>query len=460
MKRWFSIVSVAAVLVALLAVGVGAQGVESTQAPGLWSSSINIQNVGAGAATVVIKFYNAAGTEALSYTVTPTIAAGGSRSLYVPTDIPGLSSGQYAVVVSSDELVQVVANAASTSPYTAGSYNGIASSEIGKTLYFPGLYKNYYSYYSEVVLQNTEASTASVTLKFYNQKTGAQVGGDIAATIPANASRVFALGSLSALPSGNANGLYSLQVTSTTNLAGVANIWASTFKGIFSDYNAYVGGATTVYAPALYNFYYNYVSALTVQNVGTSNATVTVTYSNGLVENVTLAPMTAKEYYQPANASLPKGNTAGVFSAKVECTNGQPVVALVNIQQNTKGLLASYNGPSTATTSVNAPVVMKAFYGWYSAVTVQNVGTAATDITITYATAGSPTRTFTAVPANGTVNIIQLATAGDPLPDGSSVSAVVSSSGQPVVAVVQEDSITSYTAHPGDYLLAYTGNAR
>ena len=460
MKRWVSILCVTATLVALLAVGVGAQGVESTQAPGLWSSSINIQNVGAGPATVVIKFYNAAGTEALSYTVTPAIGVNGSRSLYVPSDIPGLSSGQYAVVVSSDEMVQVVANAASTSPYTAGAYNGIASSEIGKTIYFPGLYKNYYSYYSEVVLQNTESAIASVTLKFYNQKTGAQVGGDMAATIPGYASRVFALGSMAGLPSGNADGLYSLQVTSSTNLAGVANIWAATFRGIFSDYNGYVSGATTVYAPALYKMYYNYVSALTVQNVDALPADVRVTYSNGTTESVTLQPRTAKEYYQPANAALPSGNAAGVFSAKVECTNGQKIVALVNIQQNTKGLLASYNGPATATNSVNAPVVLKAFYGWYSAVTVQNVGTLPTDITITYAAAGSPTRTFPGVIANGTVNIIQLASAGDPLPDGSSVSAVVSSSGQPIVAVVQEDSITSYAAHPGDYLLAYTGNAR
>jgi hypothetical protein len=461
MKKWLSILMVTALLAVMVTGSVVAQGTVSTKAPGTWSSSINIQNVGSGDATVVITFYNSSGTAVLSHTVSPVIAGGGSRSLYVPTDIPGLSDGQYSVVVSSNEEIQVVANAASSSPYTSGSYNGIGSSGIGMILNFPGLYKNYYAYYSEVVLQNTEADQASVTLRFYNQNTGAQVGGDINATIPGNSSRVFALQDLSSLPSGNTNGLFSLQVTSNRNLAGVANIWSTSFQGLFSDYNAYVSGSTTVYAPALYKNYYSYVSSLTVQNIDSAAANVKITYSNGVTENVTLQPRTAKEYYQPSKASLPSGNVNGVFSAKVECTNGQDIVVLVNIQQNDKGYLASYNGPSSSTSSVNAPVVLKMFYGWYSAVTVQNVGTSSTNITITYASAGSPSRTFNNIAANGTVNIIQLAGAGENvLPDGSSVSAVISSSGQPIVAVVQEDSVTAYGTHPGDYLLAYTGNAR
>jgi len=378
----------------------------------------------------VLKFYDASGTEVLSHTVDPVIPAGGSRSLYVPSQIPGLASGQYSVVVSSDEMVQVIANAASSSPYTSGAYNGIPSSEIGTTLYFPGLYKNYYEYWSEVVLQNTEDASASVTLRFYNQKTGAQVGGDISATIPANASRVFALQDLSGLPSGNADGLYSLQVSSDRNLAGVANIWSTSIaNGLFSDYNAFVSGATTVYAPSLLNNYYGYVSSLTIQNVGESAADVLVTYSNGVTETVTLQPRTARQYYQPNNASLPTGNRNGVFSAKVECTNGQPLVALVNEVQASAGLFGSYNAPSVATSSVNAPLVMREYYGWFTAVTVQNVGDVPTDITITYASSGNPSETFYDVPANGTVNIIQLAAAGTELPARSAVSAVISYTG-------------------------------
>ncbi len=459
MKKVLPVTIIVALLAAVLAVGVSAQGTESTQAPGLWSSSINIQNVGSGPATVVIKFYTPSGTEALSYTVTPAIPAGGSRSLYVPSQIPGLTSGQYSVVVSSDEMVQVIANAASSTPYTAGAYNGIASSEVGTTLYFPGLYKNYYQYWSEVVLQNAEAAVANLTLRFYNQKTGAQVGGDITATIPANGSRVFALQNLSGLTSGNSGGLYSLQVTSDRNLAGVANTWSQNIaKGIFADYNAFVRGTTTVYAPSLLNSYYGYVSSLTVQNVGASAADVLVTYSNGVTETVTLQPRTAKEYYQPNNTALPTGNRNGVFSAKIECLNGQPLVAMVNEVQPSVGLYGAYNAPSVATTSVNTPLVMREYYGWFTAVTVQNVGAVATDITITFAASGNPSQTFSNVPANGTVNMIQLAEAGTTLPAKSAVSAVITAS-QPVVAVVQEENPTARGANAGDYLQVYTGYA-
>jgi hypothetical protein len=427
-----------------------------TKAPGTWVSSINIQNIGTEEATVVLNFYDASGNPVppSPYTVTPPIPAGGSRSLYVPTQIPGLSNGQYSVIVSSNQPLQVVVNSSSTNPSTAGAYMGIQASQVGKTLYFPGLYKNYYGFYSQIVLQNVEETDATVTIKFYYQRTGQEAVIVGPFTIPKTSSRVFALGDLAAVPSGNVNGLLSAVVTSDKNLAGIANIWSSAYYGEYSDYNAYISGSTVVYAPALYKNYYGFVSSLTVQNLSNENADIRITYSNGVTETKTLLPFQAFEYYQPANPLLPSGNTNGVFSAKIESLNGKPIVVLVNIENKSKGLLASYNGPSDATTSTSCPVVLKAFYGWFSAQTVQNVGTEPTNITITYASGQS--KTFNNVPPNGTVNIIELANAGSVLPDGSSVSAVITSSGQPIVAVVQENSETRYVSTPGDYLLAYT----
>jgi len=457
-KRLFAIVCVLVLTLTIVPI-VGAQVVDTTRAPGTWVSSINIQNTGTTQAYVVLDFYSSTGANVLNFVVDPPIVAGGSRSLYVPTQIPGLSDGQYSVIASSDQPLQVVANSTSTSPSTAGAYTGLQSSEIGSTLFFPGLYNNYYGFYSELVLQNTETLAASVDITFYNQTTGAQVAQVLGAAIPATSSRVFSLSGLAGVPSGNTTGLLSAKVVSTRALAGVANIWTGAKFGEYSDYNGYVGGSTTVvYAPALYKNYYGFVSSLTVQNISATSGNIRITYSNGTVETATLGPNQSKEYYQPNNLALPSGNTAGVFSAKVESLSGAQIVVLVNVEDKNKGLLASYNGPSVATTSVNLPVVLKSFYKWFSAETVQNVGTAPTNITITYAS--GQTRTFSNVPANGTVNIIELATAGSVLPDGSSVSAVVTSSGQPIVAVVQENSDQLYTTVKGDYLLAYTGIAR
>ena len=430
---------------------VGVVQADSTQAPGTWVSSINIQNVGTGDATVQIEFYDASGALVLSFTVTPAIPAGGSRSLYMPNDVTGLPDGQFSAVVSSAEPIHVVANQTSTGPSTAGAYNGIQADEAATTLYFPGVYNNYYGFYSELVIQNTTGDTANVTLSFYDD------AGSLAAsptdTIPGNATKIFALEDL-----GISEGRYAVEVVSTNavGLVGICNNWTSAKYGEFSDYNAYSGGTTVAYAPSLVNNYYGFVSSLTVQNVHTADANILVTYSNGETETVTLVPRTAIEYYQPANPNLPSGNVDGIFSAKIESTNGKKIVVLVNQEDKTKGSLASYNAPSEASTSINCPVTMKAYYQWFSAVTVQNVGSVATDITITFATGHS--RTALGVPANGTHNFMQLASQGSPLPDGSSVSAVVTAD-QPIVAIVNENSL-AYAGTPGDYLCAYTAIAQ
>ena len=446
----------AIILGLLIPVPVSAQGSTGTQAPGTWSSSINLQNTGTSAANVVLNFYDSSGSLVLAFSVTPTIPAGGSRSLFVPTDVTGLADGQFSVVVSSDQPMQAVANSSSSSPATAGAYTGLQVNEVGTNLFFPGLYKSYFGFDSEVALQNTESTDASVTLKFYKQATGGLVATVGPVIIPATSTRIFALQDLAGVPSGNTDGLLSAQVTSDKILAGIANLWSSAFDGEFGDYNGYVSGSTSVvYAPALYNEFFGFVSALTIQNVSSGgNADIKVTYSNGETETKTLLPFQAVEYFQPNNSALPSGNVDGVFSAKIESLNAAPIVALVTVEEKTRGLLASYNGPSLASGTSICPVVLKSFFQWFSAQTVQNVGTAPTDITIEYATGES--KVFTNVPANGTVNIIELDATGSVLPDGSSVAAEITSSGEPIVAVVQENSNERYAGTPGDYLLAYT----
>jgi hypothetical protein len=429
----------------------------ASAAPGTWVSSINIQNPSDSDASVSLEFFDGAGTSIFTFLVTPVIPAGGSRSLYVPTDIEGLASGQYSVVASSDVEVNVVVNSSSSSPYTAGAYTGLQSVETGTTLYFPGLYKNYYGFYSEVILQNAGLADANISIQFYNQKTGASVGSPFTNLVKPGASLVTTLANLSALPSGNADGIFSAKVTSDQPLAGVASVWTGAMHGEFSNYNAFIGGQTEAVVPALYKNYYNFVSSLTIQNLGAADAAVTITYSNGTTDTATLTPNQAKEFYQPNNPALPSGNSAGVFSAKISAD--QPVVAIVNIEDKVKGLLASYNGATTVTDTVLCPVVMKEFYGWFSAQTVQNVGTLATDVTITYA--NGMTRSFTGVDPNETINIIELANAGSVLPATSSLAATITSSnGQPLVAVVQENSDTRYAQAPGDYLLSYTCSNR
>lgn len=454
---------------------VNAQGQNNTAAPGIWQSSINIQNPNSTVANVTIRFYDANGNEARTYGPT-TVAANGALSIFVPAQVAGLNPGQYSAVVESDVPVKASVNTASTNstvqPWTAFGYEGADSSQAGTTLYFPGLYKNYYNFFSEIVIQNAGSASTTVTATFYNQRTGAQIGSPInLGQIGPNASKTFPMQALTQLPSGNQSGLFGAIVTSSGGvpIVGIANIWRTSPVNGTSSYNAFTSGSTSLYVPALYKNYFGFGSALTIQAVG-GPAQGTITYSNGTTQNFSLAENASQEFFQPANDALPSGSTNGVFSAKVTTTSGQ-VVGLVSLsvpsgQRNgvPVGDFASYNVPAQASSTVNIPNLLSDYYGYFSAVTVQNTGDQTTNVTITYANGQS--RTFNNVPPNGTVNIIHLDNTGDVLPNRTTTSArITSSNGQPLVAVVQHNTASNVSGYdatkvPSDYLIALTGSAQ
>lgn len=440
-----------------------------TNAPGVWSSAINLQNISTSTATVVITFYDASGNVVTTYTPAP-LTGGEAVSIFVPalTTSPSLPSGQYSVVVSSDVQILASVNTASTNsgsaPWTAFAYDGFDSSQAGPALYFPGNYKNYFNFFSELVIQNTDpTTTANVTATFRNQSGGVIASNVSLGSIAPNASKTVAMSSIGALPSGT-SGIFGAVVTSTegVNLVGVANIWRTTPVAGTASYSGFTSGSTQLFAPSLLNNYFGFNSAITIQNVHpTNNAVGTLTYSNGTVENFNLVPGAAKDYYQPNNPNLPSGNTNGLLAAKVNVTSGSVVGLVSQSVPSTSGSFASYNVPSSASASVNIPSVLSDFYSYFTAVTVQNTGTTSTNITINYATGQS--RTINNVAAGATVNFIHLDNANDVLPFRTATSATVTSSnGNLLVAVMQHNTASNVagfdpTKVPSDYLLAVTG---
>lgn len=462
LRRTLVLVALVVLLFGLVA-SASAQGQNGTDAPGVWGSSINLQNTGTDVANVTIYFYDNTGTAVENYTPTP-LAVDGAVSIYVPALVQNLTPGQYSAVVSSNQPVLASVNTASTnsalSPWTSFAYDGFDSSQGADDLYFPGNYKDYYNFFSELVIQNTGSSTATLTATF-TDASGTVIAADVAlGTIEPNASMTYPTSAISVLPSGNTGGLFGATVSADQPIVGVANIWREQPTNGTASYSGFTGGSGTLYPPALYNDYYDFASALTIQNVGAVDAVGTVTYSDGTTDSFSLVPGAAQEFYQPANAALPSGDTDGVFAATVQTTAGE-VVGLVSLSvpSGVRGDFASYNVPDAAATSVNIPNVNSDYYGFFSAVTVQNTGATATDVTITYATGA--TQTFTGVAAGGVVNIIHLDTAGDPLPNQTSTSATVTAS-NPLVAVIQHNTTTGVAGYdptkvPSDFLLAVTG---
>ena len=181
-------------------------------------------------------------------------------------------------------------------------------------------------------------------------------------------------------------------------------------------------------------------SSFNVVNMGTADATVTVTFYttagvastpnplNGSQPNpFTLSGGESFEVYLPGIPSLADGTYSVVISAD------QPIAAIANlIGDNTPIFFnGSYSGASDeGQVSMYMPAITKAYYGWNSHLSIQNLTATAMDVTVNFY-AGTPTPviapTTQNVPAYASWHLDVGAIAG--LPNDFNGSAVVSAGG-------------------------------
>ncbi len=372
------------------------------------------------------QFFNAAGTSIYTSSAF-TISVGGSNFTYVP-GIGSLAAGQYSGVVSCDQQVAAIVNMSTANSGSAS--RAVDGSSVGTTWYAPSAFNNFYNFYTNFVAQNASSSPVDIYVNIINSA-GATVATQISTTVQPNASAAFEQTGLGGM---STNVQYSAKITSTGNIAVEANIFGnggSVTNQLYS-YNPFAGGATTAYAPVIFNNFYGYNTALTVQNLGGSSTTVTVTYGTGLTQTATINPSANQLFYTPASG-LPSGTST---TAKIE-SSGQPIVAKVD-ESNVYNRAASYTGFSSGTTSVRAPSILRRFYGYNSAVNCQNLGGSPTTMTIQYAPPynGGGNTTSGSIPPNGVAFFYQPTDSA--INDGYNGSATITAS-QPIVCVVNQD---------------------
>lgn len=464
MKK-LSVVLLVALLMALLPAAVGAQA----PVPGVtFNTAFRVQNLGTAAANCVFSFYDTAGVEKYnSGAITPAIPIGQSYYLYVPSLGTAVGAGQYSAVVSCDQNVAAVvniSNSTSTAAKTSqgDAYNGISSSQVASTLFAPGIYKNYYNFYSNVVVQNAGTGQTAISLQIFAPGNPTPVVTQGPVNVNANGFTTFSQTD-AALTS---NVAYSAKVVTNpaTPVAAVVNIYGlGNVTNQLYSYNASAAGSTTAYAPVIMNKFYGNNTALVIQNMGTQPARVRITYSdvNGTVVNSTIAAGSADSRYTPGETGIASGNTNGLYSAKVEsladAVNGnvaQPILVLVN-ESNSANRASSYNGFVSGTTSVSAPIIMRRYYNYNTSVTCQNVGGAAATMSMSIGGKTQGFTTPTAIAANGTFLFYQ---PGDSrMADGEIGSATITSA-QPIVCVVNQDmNEAPFGSQSLDALAAYNG---
>ncbi len=223
--------------------------------------------------------------------------------------------------------------------------------------------------------------------------------------------------------------------------------------------------STTLYFTQVMKEYWGWNSYVAVQNTSANTANVTIKYYNqsdgsevvAAQQTVTIHPYSTKVFRQSENAGLPAS-----FSGSAVVTGDQPLAGVANFFNDgttaAKAAFNSYNAFSGGATKLYVPRLVRNYYDYQGGLTIQNVGTAATNVTITYYFGGNTyTQTINNIQPNACKilympNVTELGTVA------GSGSAIIVSSGQPIVATVNEDNRTG-AALPGHEGRSVTYNA-
>lgn len=246
-------------------------------------------------------------------------------------------------------------------------------------------------------VQNLGTGTATVTITFYNQN--GTVAATRTVTIPAGASMKFF--PLTDVPDGF-NG--SVVISSNEPIAAIGNeLGNGTQYG--SSYAGFTAGAPEAHLPLIMRNNGGFNTWFNVQNAGTSDAIVTVTYTPGTAGSAytegpyTIKPGAARTFDQAPLSAL---GSRFVGSAKVTCTNGVPIVATVNqVGTGAAKTMLTYNGFLGGSSEVVLPLINHQNAGYVTGVQIMNIGSASATVTLEYtpSTAGSATSETKTIPA-------------------------------------------------------------
>jgi hypothetical protein len=288
-------------------------------------------------------------------------------------------------------------------------------------------------------VQNLSSSTANIQLVFYDTNGNEVTAATLSDQISGNSSKLYTQSNNTNLPTGF-NG--SVVVSSDQPVAAIGvqeakNASNQVYQGTYGGFSA-EQASDKFYLPTVMKAFYGYTTEISVQNAGTANVNVTITYSpGGYTDSYTgLKPGQVHRFNNASTPSMPNN----YIGAAIITASGGQVVAVVN-QNNVSALQQqTYEGFSSAASgpTLYAPVLMRNFYGFNTSVQVQNIGAGSTSVTIHYSNGTSKTQSLAAGAG-------YLFTQGNDtaLPSTWIGSAYITSTSQNIVAVVNQQNTTA-----------------
>jgi hypothetical protein len=414
-----------------------------------YTSGISLQNLADATANITIHFFLPDGSEDPNSPVVDTIDPLGSK-VYFP--IPTEDGFSGSVVIESDVQIASISNILGNSGEAAAAYDG--SSEGSLTVLIPLLMKDNSGYNTWFNVQNAGSADAAVSVAYSD--------GEVAtATVAPGAAATFDQSTET-----HAVSVFSAVVTSDQQVA-VTVIEENT--DVMFAYSGFI--ATSVYPvlPLINANNSGYITGINVQNAGSTDTDVTITYtpsSDGALCTETQTVLAGQSatfaLYAFAGVSLPGMTTdcaAGekfIGSAKVTGnTATEDLTAVVNqLKPGVNGEAYGAFNADAATGSVVLPLIMNANSGYWTSISIINVGATTTTVTCIFTPYGIvdlPTPTAILDPNEG-VSFLQAA--ADEFGTTKYIgSATCDAPGGQIVAVVNELGPSA----SDDQLLVYEG---
>jgi hypothetical protein len=284
------------------------------------------------------------------------------------------------------------------------------------------------SYNTGFQVANQSSSEATIVITYVKQD--GTIDATVDDTIPANGSKTY-------FPVGASAGFNgSVVISSDQPVAAITNVLGDGLA-FGASYESFASGAPVVNLPLIMKGNFGFNTWFNVQNAaspGGADVDVTISYAGtSCTETKTIPAGAAATFNQASNSCL----TAPYVGAATITATGGDVVATV-MEAGTTTLFA-YNGFTSGASDPVMPLVQGNNAGYFTGIQVQNVGTASTDVTITYTPgAAGSTCTQTATIAGGAsatfLNCSNLSVAR--FVGGAKVSA--NSADQPLVAIVNQ----------------------
>jgi hypothetical protein len=221
-------------------------------------------------------------------------------------------------------------------------------------------------------VQNLSNQTAHVQLTFYDSSGNVVTAATLSDTIGPLSNKLYTQSNNTNLPSGF-NG--SVVVSSDQPVAAIgiqesknaaSMVYQGTYGGFASD-----AASDKFYLPTIMKAFYGYSTEFSIQNAGSSNVDVTVTYSpGGYTDTKTgLKPGQVVRFNNASTSGMPNSY---IGAGTVTTSSGGKVVAIVNQINATAYQEQTYEGFSAANagTTLYTPVLMRGFYGFNTNVTI------------------------------------------------------------------------------------------